>query len=350
MKIIKEFPISITIEDPIQVAENTDKYVEDYIRRFYEGKCFLGCMIDKLVKVVKKSNMILLENNLQGYANINIIFRAECSIYAVDEPLMFKVKVIKPDIILGGDLTKSIFIKRPNDPTKQLNDIVKLDQYLPVTVMQTVYNAFNKKPTIQTKLYMPPKESEYYEVDLSSVTGLSNNIELGINIKKITVDNTKRLNSYLTISNIIELIDEVLAYFAEQSKDAGFKSRYDTIVDIISQKKGLSTDEKVYKGAVNFYEAIKRQNYGAIFNEEHGVVCYSNDINHVLPMVTTLKTADGLPEEQVIKVTPEGLLISLLSKYYTHINIIKMMLEVFNSDSIMKEHNNLWLFYEKLRK
>lgn len=342
MKIVKDFPISITVEDPIQVAENTEKYVTDYIRRYYEGKCFLGCMINKLVKIVKKSNMILLENNLQGYANINVIFRAECNIYAVDEPLMFKVKVIKPDIILGGDLTKSIFIKRPNDPTKQLNDIVKLDQYLPVTVLQTVYNAFNKKPTIQTRLYIPSKESEYYEVDLAQFKD--------IDFKKITAADSKRINSFISIGNIIELIDEVLVYLNENNKDAGFKTRYTSIVELLSQKKGLSTDSKAYKGVIDFYKSIKNKDYAGIFNESHNIVCYSNDINHILPLVNIIKPVEVIPEKQTVKVTPEGLIVTLLSKYYTHILMIKSMLEVFTDDDIIKSHNNLWLFYEKLKK
>lgn len=341
MRILKDFPIAITVEDPIQVAENTEKYVTDYIKRYYEGKCFLGCMINKLVKIVKKSNMILLENNLQGHANINVIFRAECDIYAIDEPMMFKVKVIKPDIILGGDITKSIFIKRPNDATKQLNDIVKLDQYLPVVVLQTLYNTFNKKPTIQTRLYIPPKESEYYDVDIMQFKN--------IDFKKLTTADSKRLNSFISITNIIELIDGVRAFFDDQNKNADFKSRYDNIVELLSQKKGLSTDAKAYKGAVDFYEAIKTKNYAGIFNETHNVVCYSGDINHVLPLINVVKPADILTEKRIIKVTPEGLITSLLSKYYTHITMIKAMLEVFTNDEIIRGHNNIWLFYNKLK-
>lgn len=343
MKIIKDFPISITIEDPIQVAENIEKYINDFIRRYYEGKCFLGCMINKLVSIVKKSNMIMLENNLQGYANVNVIFRAECDIYAVDEPMMFKVKVIKPDIILGGDLSKSIFIKRPNDNTKQLNDIVKLDQYLPVTVLQTVYNAFNKKPTIQTKLYMPSKESEYYEVDLAQFKN--------IDFKKVTTAEGKRINSFISLNSIIELIDEVRVYFDDQCKDPAFKTRYDNIVELLSQKKDLSTDIKSYKGFINFYELVKTKNYDELFNETHNVVCYSGDVNHILPLVNVIKPSEILLiEKQMVKITPEGLITTLLSKYYTHITMIKMMLEVFTDDELIKGHSNIWLFYDKLKK
>lgn len=342
MKIIKDFPIAITIEDPIRVAENTDKFVNDYIKQYYEGKCFLGCMIEKVIKIVKKSNLILLENNLQGYANINVIFRAHCTVYTLDEPLVFKVKVIQPDKILGGDPSKCVFIKRPNDPTKQLNEIIRVNQYLPCTVMKALYNAFNKNPTIQVKPYVLSKESEYYKLDAAELNAIVSYDS------KSKGKPTGQLISYLTISNIIEMITETISYFEKENKDASFKKRYDSIVEAISQKKGLSTSATDYKGAINFYDLIKQHKYKELVGDvkEGQAICYSSDINRVLPLIKIEAHPD---EHTFIKTSLEGLVVSLLSKYYMHLSMIRSMLEVFTSDEVMAEHNNLWLFYNKLK-
>lgn len=328
MKVIRDFPIGITVNDPIKVAEDKMAFVTEYITSMYEKKCFNGYLIDKIIDIISCSDMSLLVNNLQGYCNINAIFRAECTAFIPNEPIA-KCKIIninEQSTINCSDEKTAVVIIR----WEKFLEFLRIDQYVPIHIVRVLYTPGNQRAGVYGKLYIPPIENEYYRI-----------IDTGLPEKA----KEKRLDNILTLNDLIQQIDDLLKHFDEVQKDKATAKIYDKFVEVISQKAGLPTTPAGYKNVINVLDVAKKRNLASLKTDK--LLVYSNNINHILPLVDIIK-ADS--KVTAIEVDSSTFLFNILSKYLVHLLTLKMFMDTYNTPELISSHENLWKFYTFIKK
>lgn len=335
MRVIRDFPVGVTIQDPIKVAENKEAYLMEYLKQSYENRCFNGYLITEITELVACSNMMQLINNLQGYCNVNVIFRANCTVFVANETIpRCKIGNINEQNTINcttDEGNASIIIK-----WEKPYEFLKVGQYIPVQAVRVLYNPNNPRVGIHAKLYIPQITNEYYRISDAKIPEKSKE---------------RKLDTLFSLPGLIDKIEETLLYFKGLKQDKDLGAIYDKFVEVASQKAGLSTDPKSYKGAVNFLEAAKTKKLEELeaTAKAGSVIVYSADINHILPLVAVEKPAANITEP-VIELDSNSLLLLLLSKYLLHIMTVRMFIETYSTKELIATHDNIWRFYAFLKK
>ena len=76
MRVTRVFETTINIHDPINYCVNKQKYIEVYLAKHFEKKCYQGTYIESIQKVVQYSPCYIVNTNLTGHGYIYVRFIA----------------------------------------------------------------------------------------------------------------------------------------------------------------------------------------------------------------------------------------------------------------------------------
>lgn len=148
----------------------------------YINKCFSSTLILEVLEVVRYSDVIMVDNRLDGAAYINVQFKIKGIIYSEGEVLQGckVVNVASSGIIVSH--VHALGLMSP-DPTKKAISVIKKDQVVPVIISDVRYNVGKSQATITCKPYTP----QTFQEVLYNITDI------------ISPEDTEKLDDLLTM-------------------------------------------------------------------------------------------------------------------------------------------------------
>ena len=107
------FTVTITVDDAVGFVANTNSALR-YIIGNYEGRCWQGCFIVRVVEIIRKSKCVISQGDMSGKGTIDITFRAEvmflgegdfvagCTIQTIVGPTLFVATA--PHLVINVDI------------------------------------------------------------------------------------------------------------------------------------------------------------------------------------------------------------------------------------------------------
>jgi DNA-directed RNA polymerase subunit E'/Rpb7 len=155
MIITKVLETSIDLQDPDDIyTVDIHAMLKKKLLQRYEQKCFSSILILDIIQIIRHSDIIMVDNRLDGAAYINVQFKVRGVIFTNGEVLQNcqVVNVSSAGIIIKHQYAVGMMTA---DPTKKAISIIKKDQIVPVIINDVRYNVGKSQITITCKPYTP---------------------------------------------------------------------------------------------------------------------------------------------------------------------------------------------------
>jgi len=154
---VKVIDCSINVRDTINFCANVDKHIMSELKNTYEGKCFKGAFINRVVKVVQRSRCVIVKTNLSAHGVIDVSFLAEVTVVGMWD-ILVGVSVLRTAGMIVGS-----YKRPPADPTgrecqmavtviptagKNLSEVVSTAHTVCVRVCRVEYPAMQPYVTL----------------------------------------------------------------------------------------------------------------------------------------------------------------------------------------------------------
>lgn len=165
MIITKVIETSIDLDDPDSEIYNPNKeeLCMTKLEKRYVGKCYQSMFINKISKIIRISDVIMVDNRNDGMAYLDVQFEVTGIYFITGEILNGnEIKKIGTNIILAQRTHASIHLKP--DPTKIIYNSLSLGQKIPVVVINSSYSINKDEITITAAPFtpvVPDKEINY---------------------------------------------------------------------------------------------------------------------------------------------------------------------------------------------
>lgn len=283
MLIIDLIETSIDIDNIIENIAIPD-YLLHVLKDRFERRCYANKYIWKVLSIEKQSHYLIGQTDDPNVAHVNVIFKAECISYYIDE-LVTGFKVLKNDekiIIAVKHNGRDPMAIASIEVTPQLKSIAK-DQIIPIKIITSQYTlglgTVACVANFQCKMY----GTDYYQI----IAGKGS-------VPQSLVDRFRQTKPILNY--------EKFKFLLPPGKNAGT-----TIEELLQTPPTLNT-------------ILGRQN-----------------VNLLQPVVDIVESAES-PK----KCSAANAVILLIENYLACVNYMNEMLAQYEDEKLYKEHANLW--------
>ena len=340
MIIKKEIEVGIDIQDPINFYSNDN--IEYYIKSKYEKRCFKGCYIITVDKILLQSDCVISQESNDGSATLNVLFSATVLVYSEGE-ILSNCTVVRIDkksgiIICETDIAY-IMLRRTN-----IFESLKLKQIISVFVGKSKYAPGSDKIAINGIPFLPVKNNVYYlcndgssEGSKGSSSGSSsgnNNITFNYYVEKIKEEAVLAKNymgkkSWITFSKLVSVAKVstnpiMLEHFAAD------KAKY--VGKLVSRGSNVILTDPVV--CIHRHDEINVGNVGDN-GDDNGDNGDDNGDDNVSDNANII----------VSDMSIDDIIILMYSDYYNYIKMIREMCEIYKTPALLLEHKNLWTIY-----
>ena len=353
MLITREIIISIDIQDAIMAAMDIRKHVEDYLDKYYIGKCHHGSMLTRLMRIVECGEIIMNPNDLRCIATISVRFEAECIVYSEDESI-HGCEVIN---VTAGE---HVICSHPNASIIIGSAPVNIGQIIPIQVGATLYTKTEKKIALNAKLYIPNFSSQHYRI-IAPVLPNSKSSAL----TTVATPNRrmiKQFGDYISTEQIISMIDDCLLNINDALASKELANRMKFFINITSLNDMNSAIEEhkasVLTGATifDYYNMAKeKKTYNELIDH---IIIIDSAISPFKGMAISRPYVDnkentsvvtigtrGVNISTVIDMTPNTFMNHVLSKYLIYLQTVYGFFITYNTEELLKQHTNIWKLY-----
>jgi hypothetical protein len=315
MIITKLITVGLDILNPINVCSDIHSNILNILIDKYEKKCFRGCYIQSINKIVKMDDCYINQEGPPNQATMGVIFEVTAIIYPIGE-IVNGCKVVKKDkktgIICSSDYA-SILLNY-----EDAFDSIQVNQIISVRVGGARYNIGTSKISINAIPFLPFIAPIVYKINPATIS-------------------------------IKETLQDILKYIAEEEK----------LAESLKQKnaKGWEFFEKLiynYKADQEAPKGAKVLKLQDLINGKVDKIKYlSRDqrINLVHPITYGYDEMKDLPTGVNLK---EGLALNdimmlLFGDYYNNLKTVREMLQIYGNPEMLESHKNLWLIFRKYK-
>lgn len=150
-----------------------DKLLIQKLKERYVKKCAFDMYITDIVRIIRRSDVILMDNMLNGAAYVDVQFEA-IGIILIEGEILHGCKVIKitaTGILVSGDFISGQVVHDTKNrgiqsaKRDQIFSLIKKDQIIPVVVKQVGYNVGNSQIVVHCIPYIPAGTTEpFYNI------------------------------------------------------------------------------------------------------------------------------------------------------------------------------------------
>lgn len=280
----------------------------------FEGYCYKSCFVRKILRIIRRSECVIDQDNLEAFGKVAVQFEAEVEILLTGE-IVNGCKVEKKNahgvmICTRQNLVVGIV------PNPLFNSIAE-GQLISIRVVGCKYQIGQPRITAQAIPYMYQNGTIYHITDITQEDidyfeqALLNAAAEEAKLKKVAAGPLKAFSTLLA------------AFATPQKPPAGAKETKITDRDVLTK---LSN---VY--IVRDYRA----------DLATPVAYYYDDAAAVRA---------AYPDTEINEqMTSRGAVLNLIHDYINHIRTIREMSEVYNTPELFESHKNLWKIFKKMK-
>jgi len=281
----------------------------------FEGYCYKSCYIRKILRIVRRSECVIDQDNLEAFGKVSVQFEAEVEVLLAGEVVngckvekknAHGVMICTRDNLVAGIMPNPLF------------DSVAEGQLISIRIIGCKYQIGQPRITAQALPYMyqngtvfhitealTPEDIEYLEPALKNVR------EEEAKLKKVDAASVKAFGNLL------------YAFIKPQKPPAG-------------AKEAKITDSKTLAGLADVY------------------VVRDSRINLATPIAYTYNNiADvqkAYPDVEInTTMSSRGVVLNLIHDYINHIRTIREMTAIYNTQERFESHKNLWKIFKKMK-
>lgn len=337
--------VSIDIENVISIFVNAEENLLNILVNKYEGKCFAGCYIVKVITIVRRSECIMMQHNESGDGSIDIQFGAE-----VIE--LYQNEIVSGCILIKKDAERKMLIAmtkiddnvkvndRHNDRIKHSNptddtipvalnitidknfDSLKTEQIIPARIIRCLYSIGNDKIQAFAKPWIPNQ----LPVIIYNCSELTVTKEDLIIIEKLSALSMKQKKHLETLDKKeIAFFSDIIYPFKTKFSGRDLKSKKYDLLSMV-----LTTTTTTTK-----YKYLSRHPGTDVMDSS----IYEWDSS-------TSSDLTGIQTEVKTFTTMAEVLSGLLIEYYSQMKLITDFCYNYSTKQKKEAHINLWKIYK----
>jgi DNA-directed RNA polymerase subunit E'/Rpb7 len=150
----------------------------------YKGKCFQSMLIMSINKIIKYSQIYLVDNRLDGAAYINVQFEVSGLVLIKGEVIhgCRAVEINNSGVIVDSETVGGLL---HNNTKNNIINIIKKDQFVPVIVELARYTPNQNKITIRGTPYIPIVQPDVF-YNITEPTSLEDMSKLDLLLKDLS--------------------------------------------------------------------------------------------------------------------------------------------------------------------
>lgn len=310
----KIFQVGLDISRIDLLARPDANFMNILVDRF-EGYCYKSCYVKKILRIIKRSECVVSQNDLDAHSGASITFEAEVEVLLpgevingckVEKKNAHGVMICTRDNLVAGIMPNPLF------------DSVAEGQLISIRIIGCKYQIGQPRITAQAVPYMYQNGTIFHLTDALTpedieylAPALENAREEETKLGEINAASAKAFGNLLH------------AYAKPQKPPTGAKE-----VKI--------TDTKALSGLTNIY--VVRDNRADLATPTAYVYTNDTDVQKAYPgvEVNTLTAARGIA-------------LNLIHDYINHIRTIREMATIYNTPALFESHKNLWKIFKKTK-
>jgi hypothetical protein len=307
MLVYKTIEVSLDIEDPISTYANANTNILRKLQAKYEGRCYAGCFIMKVLNIVKRSECIIMQNTESCDGSINVMFRAQV-IQLLPGEVLHNNKIIKKELERKL-LVATNNICSLNINTEGIYDSVAPGQKVPAVIVQSLCTVGSDHVTAYANPYVPTAAFTAYNFN-------------GVKVEKKHLETLKEIKSL--IDDAVEKFEELLPADVEFFSNLIYpfktkKTITDKVILLDDIKEGVTLNVLARPSSMDLN---KKQAY---FIDPTKYTC---DVKNV-------DAGEGIH--------------ALYTEFYQRIELIIGFVETYKTKDDKESHINLWKIFNNIK-
>ena len=318
MHIIKQIQTTVHIQDAgILYSGDIDAVIMDNLVQRFVGKCFMSCLVQKILRIINKGSFTICRQRQDGSASCSVHFEVD-GIIAERMEILHNCVVQKVDssgnIICKNEHT-AIFIKH-SDVLKN----IKEGQVIVTRVGAAKYHISKPAISINGYPFVPYISPTVY---FSIVAKKSNIVKNALTV----LDAEYKTNSTLD-AKCRKYFSDLLYPYKKASVISGAKL---VSIDKILEEKGTIT--------ISHPDSIPQDKLSIYIHDK-------------VP-------ATGILESDELKAAPDGLIITessdavlgqIIYRCIKHERTVRQLCTIYNTMDLVKQNSNLWAIYSRYKR
>ena len=319
MDSVREFLVQVEVPDPVNFCADADSSTLSLVRNTYEGKCYKGVYINKIIKIEERGQCTIPRSNLDAHGTFSVRFSASVRIISVGDIITgVRITMTQPmGVALGISEVGGKFMV-----AVQSSD-VSTNQYVSVVVVDCLCNPMVESVSvIGTVLTAKPDVPCVYKLRGVLTRSVANDLKpLAEMVKAALSSRAEDQTTHIQTMNFLE----GLMY--------GYKGAISGSMNSDNWKGPPSVPIK--RGtAVNLLELIDSGEDVDV----SGFWSRPNELHMSSPFVCKQDNATTHVTQNI------GVVFQLfLKSMLNYIKAVEGELRVYNSKELLESHNNIWV-------
>lgn len=296
--------VGLDIQNTINLYSNLEENIKNILNDKFVNKCFRGKFIKNINRILRVSDCMINQEGVPGYGTIDVIFEADCLVFAIGEVLT-GCEVISKDkkLIICNTENARVFLNAVD-----ILESVQVGQLISVRVGAVRYNIGSHAIAINALPHLFNKSVNVYKVESSTE-----------DIKTFLQPMLERVRE-----------EEAAAQELNTGKAWGFFNQL-----LYAYK----TEQKPSNGATehNIFDLISN------FPKEIKYISRDNRSDLSKPIVYGY-TEEPQPAKTGLSL--KEVLLIILGDYCDYLRTVREMIQVYSTAELMESHKNIWAIYK----
>lgn len=190
---ILETKIDLSESDQMYSADIDSTIIQKLAER-YVNKCYQSVLITNIIKIIRRSSIIMADNRLDGGAYVDVQFEIEGMILVKDEILTgcTIIEIHDNNTTITAE-HKYAGIKLQKDPHGVMFKILKIGQKIPIIVQKVRYTPNQSTISVIAIPYTPVKSTNCAYM-IQRALNIDDTTKIGFIIDQITVEEKKHID------------------------------------------------------------------------------------------------------------------------------------------------------------
>jgi len=161
----KPFSVTINVSNPINFCADKERHLRTQIQNEYVGKCYGGCYIVQLIKVLRPGNCNIARTNLSGEGFVDVEFLAKVHIFSMWD-ILVGVKVVDNKQMVFGTYEASESGEKAivSVLASKAVEAISVGQLIAVRAFKTVHSPMQQHASVVSALLTCDKTAPVYKL------------------------------------------------------------------------------------------------------------------------------------------------------------------------------------------
>ncbi len=342
MRIKKQYEVIVNLSAVDTYTGDIDAVVMSKLRR-YEGRCISSSMVEKILKIIDRSQWMPDAELADGSGNINVIFEADAIIYHEGDII---TNCVVNHIERTGEGRLGLICQTDHAAVHirgntSLRD-VQPGQIIPIRVNTVRYSKGQKSITMNATPYFQSMEFYLVKTNVDVSAARQEDIETLQLLLEHQADAKQKLDD--AEPKLVKFFTDTFHPFKDTKIKTPAKFSEKSIVE--ESKRLVDSLGKEPKAGETIVFSMRHPQHVRdevdFFHIEEGF------FKGELPKIELLN-----PKSYQIKIVSANyacILISYLQEHISYLNMIYEMTQLYDTEEKRKKHKNVWAIYDRLKR